>query len=94
MNNELIPQPSWWKRNWKWVIPLGGCLSMIVIGLIFVFSLIYGISSDLEEKEPFRYAFEVINKDEEMIRHLGTPIVQNGIFQGDMSCSPLDQLQT
>ncbi len=64
---------------------------MIVIGLIFVFSLFYGISSDLEDKEPFQYAFEVINKDEEMIRHLGSPIVQDGIFMGDMSWSNGEQ---
>jgi len=24
MNNELIEQKSWWKRNWKWLVPVSG----------------------------------------------------------------------
>ncbi len=33
MNNDLIEQKSWWKQNWKWLVPLTG------IALILIFSL-------------------------------------------------------
>lgn len=36
------PQPSWWSRNWKWVVPVGcllpllscGCLVAVVLGVV------------------------------------------------------------
>jgi hypothetical protein len=36
------PQPSWWSRNWKWVVPVGcllpllscGCLLAVVLGAV------------------------------------------------------------
>ena len=34
--NELIQQPSWWKRNWKWALPVGGCLTSIIVGIILL----------------------------------------------------------
>lgn len=82
MNNELVPQPSWWKRNWKWVVPLGGCLSLIVLFVIFVGSVFWGVTSALQESQPYEYALEKINQDEEIIRVLGSPIEKDGMIQG------------
>lgn len=80
MNNELVPQPSWWKSNWKWVVPVGGCLSFIVIIVIAVGSIFYGVSSAIEDSQPYEYALEKINTDEDLINALGSPIVKNGIM--------------
>ncbi len=85
MNNELIPQPSWWKRNWKWVVPVGGCFTLI-IGAIIIFSSIYfGVSNIMKESQPYEYALELINKDEQLIEVLGSPIKKHGMFQGNIS---------
>ncbi|WP_025743128.1 cytochrome c oxidase assembly factor Coa1 family protein [Aquimarina pacifica] len=35
MNNEIIEEKSWWKRNWKWFFPL---LSFILISIVLFFS--------------------------------------------------------
>lgn len=83
MNNELVPQPSWWKRNWKWVIPLGGCLTVIVIFIIFIGSIFYGVTTVLEESQPYEYALEKINQDDEITNELGTPIEKDGIISSD-----------
>lgn len=83
MNNELVPQPSWWKRNWKWVIPLGGCLTVMVIFVIFIGSIFYGVTSVLEESQPYEYALEKINQDDEITNELGTPIEKDGIISSD-----------
>jgi len=82
MNNELVEYPSWWKRNWKWVVPIGGCLSLIVIFIFFIGSVIYGVASALEESQPYEYALEKINQDEEITSVLGSPIEKNGMIQG------------
>ena len=85
MNNELVSQPSWWKRNWKWVVPLGGCFTLI-IGAIILFSSIYlGITSIMEDSEPYEYAFELINKDEQLLEVLGSPIQKNSTVQGNIN---------
>lgn len=82
MNNELVPQPSWWKRNWKWVLPVGGCLSFIVLLIVFVGSIFYGVTKALEESQPYEYALEKINQDDEITNALGSPIEKDGMIQG------------
>lgn len=82
MNNELVPQPSWWKRNWKWVVPVGGCLSLIVVFIMFVGSIFYGVTKVLEESQPYEYALEKINQDDEITNVLGSPIEKDGMIQG------------
>ena len=62
MNNELVAYPSWWKRNWKWAVPLGGCLSLIVIFIMVVGSVFYGVTAALEESQPYEFALETINQ--------------------------------
>lgn len=87
MNNELVPQPTWWKRNWKWVVPVGGCLSLIVLFIVFIGSIFYGVTTALEESQPYEYALKKINQDETIIRQLGSPIEKNGMIQGSYNYS-------
>lgn len=82
MNNELVAYPSWWKRNWKWAVPLGGCVSLIVVFIIFIGSIFYGVTTVLEESQPYEYALEKINQDEEITNLLGSPIEKDGMIQG------------
>lgn len=85
MNNELVPQPSWWKRNWKWVVPVGGCFTLIIGVIILGASVYFGVSTVMEESQPYEYALELINKDESLIKVLGSPIEKDGMFQGNIS---------
>lgn len=70
-------QPSWWKRNWKWALPTGGCLFIVL--LIFI-SLAYGAYTISEKlsKETNVFAFvnviTKVQKNEEVSRALGKPI--------------------
>lgn len=87
MNNELVEYPSWWKRNWKWVVPVGGCFSLIVIFIMFIGSIFYGVTTVLEESQPYEYALEKINQDEELTSVLGSPIEKDGMIQGSYNNS-------
>lgn len=82
MNNELVPQPSWWKRNWKWVVPVGGCFTIIIIAVIAIGSIFYGVANAIEDSQPYEYALEKINADEDLINALGSPIEKDGMVQG------------
>jgi hypothetical protein len=87
MNNELVTYPSWWKRNWKWVVPVGGCFSLIIIFIMLIGSIFYGVTSALEESQPYEYALEKINEDDEITGVLGSPIVKDGMIQGSYNYS-------
>ena len=85
MNNELVSQPSWWKRNWKWVVPVGGCFVLIIGAILLVASLYFGVSKVMEDSQPYEYALELINNDEQLLEVLGSPIEKDGMFQGNIS---------
>jgi len=85
MNNELVPQPSWWKRNWKWVVPVSGCFTFILLLVIFATSLFFGITGAFEDSQPYEYALEQINTDEDLIKALGSPIVKDGYINGSFN---------
>ncbi len=83
MNNELIPQPSWWKRNWKWVVPVGGCFTLIIVAVIAIASIFYGVTNAIEDSQPYEFALEKINTDEDLVNALGTPIEKDGMVSGN-----------
>jgi hypothetical protein len=83
MNNELVPQPSWWKRNWKWVVPVGGCFTLIIVAVIAIASIFYGVTNAIEDSQPHEFALEKINSDEDLVNALGTPIEKDGMVSGN-----------
>jgi len=87
MNNELVEYPSWWKRNWKWVVPVGGCFTLLIIFVVFIGTIVYGVTSAFEESQPYEHALEKINQDEEITRVLGSPIKKDGMIQGSYNYS-------
>ena len=80
-------QKSWFGRNWMWVVPTGGCLILMVLGIIAVGSLVFGVSKVIQNTEPYAYALEEALNNEELMEHLGDPIVSDGIMQGSMNYS-------
>jgi hypothetical protein len=87
MNNELIEEPSWWKRNWKWVIPVGGCFTIIILFMALIGAGIFGVSKMFTGSEPYTYALEQVQSNEQVIELLGEPIETNGIMQGSINFS-------
>ncbi|MFD0863328.1 cytochrome c oxidase assembly factor Coa1 family protein [Sungkyunkwania multivorans] len=83
MDNELIKEESWWKRNWKWFVPLGGCLTMIILFVVFIGSVFFGVTNALEKSEPYQVALEKANADGYITEQLGTPIKKDGVIQGN-----------
>lgn len=53
MDNELITERSWWKRNWKWFLPLS---AMIVFGIgIFLISSVTNILVKEERQQSIAF---------------------------------------
>nr|WP_321247545.1 cytochrome c oxidase assembly factor Coa1 family protein [uncultured Psychroserpens sp.] len=75
---EEYKQKSWFSRNWGWVLG-GGCLSLIVVGVLVIGGIVYKVSDTLKESEPYTYALIRTIDNERVVEFLGTPIETNGM---------------
>ena len=84
---ENIHRQSWWKRNWKWVVPSGGCLIIIVLIIVFIGSIFYGVTSLMTDSKAYTDAMEKATSSEQVTSILGSPIEQNGVIGGSIHYS-------
>lgn len=75
---------SWFSRNWPWVVPVGGCLTIIVIFFVFLGSVIFGVSQAFTNSDPYKDALAKAQEDEYILEILGEPIETNGIMNGSL----------
>ena len=73
MNNELIKQQSWWKRNWKWFIPAIAVLTFSI--LIFLSSGLDAITANLTKAYAdtalYENALQKVKAEERVIEIIG-----------------------
>ena len=85
--NELIQKKSWWKRNWKWAVPAGGCGGCLIIVILFFGGLFAGVNSLFTNSTPYQEALERVNNNEQIVELLGTPIEKDGMMNGSINYS-------
>ena len=86
MNNELVEYPSWWKRNWKWALPTGGCLIIVIVAASFLGYGVYKVADKLSEETSVFAFIDVIQnvqKSPEINEALGKPIRFDGMEESD-----------
>ncbi len=83
--NDHIQHKSWFSRNWGWAVPVGGCLTIIILFFVFLGSVLFGVSELITESVPYKDALSMVNKDEYVVNILGEPIETNGIMNGNLS---------
>ncbi|RZS99573.1 cytochrome c oxidase assembly factor Coa1 family protein [Aquimarina brevivitae] len=84
MNNQ-IQQKSWFSRNWPWVVPVGGCLTLIILFFVFLGSVIFGVSEIMTNSDPYNDALAKVKEDSYVVGILGEPIEKDGMMQGNIS---------
>jgi Cytochrome oxidase complex assembly protein 1 len=72
------PKPNWWKRNWKWFVPLG-CFTVVLLFLAFVGSILVIIFSAMKSTDVYKEALARAKADPAVIEALGSPI-KDGFF--------------
>ncbi len=82
---DTIGHKSWFARNWGWAVPLGGCLTIIILFFVFLGSVIFGVSELITESTPSQDAIAKVNEDDYVVNILGEPIETNGIMNGSLS---------
>ncbi|WP_299766912.1 cytochrome c oxidase assembly factor 1 family protein [uncultured Dokdonia sp.] len=83
--NELIQEKSWWKRNWKWALPVGGCGGCLIIVILFIGGVFAGVTTMFTSSTPYQEGLEKVNSNEQVVELLGTPIEKDGIMQGSIN---------
>jgi len=83
--NEHIQQKNWFTRNWLWVIPVGGCLTIICLFVFGVGAIFFGVTNVLKNSTPYEYAVELASNNSDVIQFLGEPIETHGIMSGNIS---------
>lgn len=82
---EEYKQKSWFGRNWLWVLPAGGCLTLIILVIFGAGSLFFGVTKMFSSSEPYEYAFEQATTNKDVVRILGEPIERKGMVNGKIS---------
>lgn len=80
-------QKSWFGRNWLWVVPVGGCLAVILLLVFGVGAAVFGVTKLLKNSEPYEYAVKQATANEALITIIGEPIETDGMMQGSLNYS-------
>jgi len=80
----LTPRPNWWKRNWKWFVPVG-CFSMLVLFVAFVGSVALIVFSAMKSTEVYKDALARAQAHPSVIEALGSPIKEGFLVSGNTS---------
>jgi Cytochrome oxidase complex assembly protein 1 len=82
LTQPVISKPNWWKRNWKWFVPLG-CLSVAFLFLAFVGSILVIVFGAIKSSDVYREALARAKADPAVIEALGSPIKDGFLVSGN-----------
>ena len=82
LTQPAIRKPNWWKRNWKWFVPLG-CVTMALLFLAFVGSILLIVFSAMKATDVYKEALARAKADPAVIEALGSPIKDGFLTSGN-----------
>src|SRR4051794_27782633 len=85
--NQLPTQPAspksnWWKRNWKWFVPLG-CFTVALVFLAFTGSIVLIVFSAMKSTDVYKQALARAKAHPAVIDALGSPIKAGFLMSGN-----------
>lgn len=93
MNSEYLPspveygapQPSWFSKNWKWLVPL--LIAGVLACVVFVGSLAWFIFGLIKSSEPYKHSVDLVMHDPQAVSALGAPIQTGWLINGSIRLS-------
>jgi len=82
---ENIQHKNWFNRNWKWAVPTGGCLLIIILFIAFAGTMFMGVTSLFKDSEPYKNALLKAQTNELVIEAIGEPIETSGMTKGSIN---------
>jgi cytochrome oxidase complex assembly protein 1 len=84
LTQAATPKPNWWKRNWRWFVPLG-CFTVTLLFLAFVGSILVIVFSAMKSTDVYKAALARAKTDAAVIEALGSPIKDGVLVSGSSS---------
>ena len=81
LTQPATPKPNWWKRHWKWFVPLG-CFTVALLFLAFIGSILVIVFSAMKSTDVYREALARAKADPAVIETLGSPIKDGFLVSG------------
>ena len=83
---QMVPQKSWFSRNWKWFLPtiILGPLLLLALFIGGILSFVFGM---MKSSEPYHYAVATAQNNPEVIRELGAPVEPGWFTSGNINVS-------
>jgi hypothetical protein len=75
-------RPNWWKRNWKWFVPLG-CFSIAVLFVIFIGSIALIVFIAIKSTDVYKDALARAKANSAVIEAVGSPITEGFLVSGN-----------
>jgi hypothetical protein len=75
-------KPNWWKRNWKWFVPLG-CFSIALLFVVFVASVVLIVFSAMKSTDVYKDALTRARAHHAVADALGSPITDGFLVSGN-----------
>ena len=82
LTQPAIRKPNWWKRNWKWFVPVG-CFSVALMFLAFVGSILVIIFSAMKSTDVYKEALARAKTDSAVMEALGSPTKDGFLVSGN-----------
>lgn len=77
-------QKAWFARNWTWLVPVSGCLLVIIGILVVAGGLVWGVSHMVSDSDAYTLAMEQAQNNQMLVDLLGEPIEKNGMTSVDI----------
>jgi hypothetical protein len=75
-------KPNWWKRNWKWFVPLG-CFCTAVAFVVFVGSVVLIVFSAVKSTDVYKDALARAKAHPAVVEVLGSPVTEGFLVSGN-----------
>ena len=82
MDQPLTQPPNWWKRNWKWFVPLG-CFTVVLLFLAFIGLIVVIVFSAMKSTDVYKEALARAKADPAVTEALGSPIKEGFLLSGN-----------
>ncbi|MET0792601.1 MAG: cytochrome c oxidase assembly factor Coa1 family protein [Polyangiaceae bacterium] len=80
------PRPTWLSKNLGWVVSVG-CLSMILLGCLFVMSIFGVATTAMKASDAYAIAMSTAERDPVVLAELGAPLKPGWFVSGSVNVS-------
>ena len=83
---QSAPSPTWFARNWKWLLPVGILLSLLLFAS-FVGGIFLVVESSFQHSDSYVQALARVRADPLVVQKIGQPINAGWLVSGSINVS-------